>query len=188
MGQFFRILLMGAALSVGGCVDPGGSESAPPSPADAFAAARSIQNAPTADTRRLLQLINQTRAKPHRCGELGLFPAAPPLSWNASLEASARLTVDAMAADGFFAHVNPATGENGASRISAVGYAYLQWGENLESGYDTAEQAMEAFLASPTHCRLLMRRYWEDVAWYRRATPESDLFSVLGAMHFGRPM
>ena len=146
----------------------------------------SVENPPIdADRRYLLDLINRARAEGRTCGEFGFMPAVAPLTWNSLLEASANLTVEEMASGDYFAHTNPYTGENGGARIHSVGYNYIQWGENLDAGFGTPESAMKALLASPTHCRIIMRPYWREVAWYRRKTPEHSTYQVLGAQHFG---
>lgn len=134
---------------------------------------------------KLLGLINTARATPQNCGEFGEMPAVSQLSWNTLLEVSASNTVDDMASGDYFAHINPLTLDNGAARITAVGYTYQRWGENLDAGYSTAEAAIHAFLNSDTHCRVLMRPYWKEVAWSRRETPEHGTYKVLGAQHFG---
>ena len=136
--------------------------------------------------KKLLVLINTARSQTQVCGEFGEMPAVQTLSWNFLLESSASNTVDDMASGDYFAHINPLTLENGAARISAVGYAYQRWGENLDAGYATPETAITALLESDTHCRILMRPYWKEVAWLRRDTPEHGTYSVLGAQHFGR--
>ena len=147
-----------------------------------------IENAPLDDYRqRLLNLINQARAEGRICGEYGYMPPAPPLTWNTLLETSASNTVDEMAAGNYFSHNNPTTGENAGNRIAAVGYRYIQWGENLEAGYGTPEAAMQALLDSQSHCRILMRPYWREVGWFRRETPEDPTYRTLGAQHFGLP-
>jgi uncharacterized protein YkwD len=140
----------------------------------------------SANQQRLLILINSARSQTQFCGEFGAMPAVQKLSWNFLLESSASNTVDDMASGDYFAHINPLTRENGAARISAVGYAYQRWGENLDAGYATPETAMSALLESDTHCRILMRPYWKEVAWFRRNTPEHGTYSVLGTQHFGR--
>ncbi len=147
-----------------------------------------VENAPVDGYRqKLLNLINQARSEGRTCGEFGYMPPAPPLTWNTLLETSASNTVDEMAAGNYFAHNNPVTGENAGDRIAAVGYRYVQWGENLEAGYGTPEAAMQALLASPSHCRILMRPYWREVGWFRRETPEDPTYRTLGAQHFGAP-
>ncbi len=181
------ILLIGALLS--GCDVSGmegGIRGRVLDPNTQVLADSSVETPPVDAARQhLLDLINEARAQGRTCGEFGFMPAAPPLTWNSLLEASAKLTVEEMASGNYFAHTNPFNGDNGGDRIASVGYNFIQWGENLDAGYTTPEAAMKALLASPTHCRIIMRPYWREVAWYRRETPEHSTYKVLGAQHFG---
>jgi hypothetical protein len=51
--------------------------------------------------------------------------------------------------------VSPSGGTVGA-RIAATGYPARAWGENIAAGYVDPAEAVAGFLASPTHCAVLM--------------------------------
>lgn len=86
----------------------------------------------------------------------------PALKRNAALERSAQTYADHMHADGFFGHTDPA-GQTLRNRIDAVSYYDRSFssdcqcikgyalGENLARGQRSAEEAVKAWMESPSH-------------------------------------
>lgn len=89
---------------------------------------------------QVLSLVNAERAKAG-CG---------PLTANATLARAAQAHSDDMAARDFFDHTNP-DGADPGDRVTASGYPWSTYGENIAMGQRTPEQVMEAWMNSPGH-------------------------------------
>jgi len=127
------------------------------------------QTPPTAATAELLTLLNAARSEARWCGD-ELMPSAPPLAWEQALAEAAYGHSLAMAELGFVAHEAP-DGSGVAERIVASGYRASGWGETIAAGYLAPAAALDGFLASPSHCQVLM----------------ADVFEVVGAALVERP-
>ncbi|MGY3334457.1 uncharacterized protein YkwD/DNA-directed RNA polymerase specialized sigma24 family protein [Streptomyces filamentosus] len=92
----------------------------------------------TAD--QVVALVNAERAKAG-CG---------PVTANATLARAAQGHSDDMAARDFFDHTNP-DGDGPGERVTAAGYPWSTYGENIAMGQTTAEQVMEGWMNSPGH-------------------------------------
>jgi len=114
---------------------------------------------PTAkDTKRVgnevLDLVNEARSKPRRCGKAS-FDAAPPLALSAMLNSASLIHAQDMAAHDHFEHEGT-DGSSPSERISRVGYKWRTAAENIALGPTTAKQVMDGWLASPGHCANIM--------------------------------
>ncbi|MFE1500687.1 CAP domain-containing protein, partial [Streptomyces albidoflavus] len=89
---------------------------------------------------QVIALVNTERAKAG-CG---------PLSHNATLTRAAQGHSDDMAARDFFDHTDP-DGDGPGERVTAAGYPWSTYGENIAKGQSTPEQVMEAWMNSPGH-------------------------------------
>ncbi|MGN6829484.1 CAP domain-containing protein [Paucibacter sp. M5-1] len=102
----------------------------------------------------LLRLVNDRRARGAACGAETLA-AAPALVWQTAIaQAAARHSQD-MVDKSFFSH----TGSDGSSagqRLSASGYAWSRWGENIAYGYSSSAAVVDGWMKSEGHCRNLM--------------------------------
>lgn len=124
--------------------------------------------------KEMLTLVNNARAAPHDCGSTS-YPAAAPLAWNCLLEEAALGHSTSMAQNDFFSH----TGLDGSSpgdRISAVGYVWRTYGENIAAGYGDAQAAMDGWMASAGHCANLMSARFTEMG----AGMASDSASTYG--------
>ena len=104
---------------------------------------------------RILDLINDARARPRYCGGQA-YAAAPPVRWNDMLAQSSLRHSEDMARHNFFDHVNPRDGTHSWDRVERAGYKDSTTGENIAAGYPTAEAAVEGWIKSPGHCANLM--------------------------------
>ncbi|MET0067153.1 MAG: CAP domain-containing protein [Candidatus Thiodiazotropha sp.] len=104
--------------------------------------------------KEMLTLVNNARAVARLCGATS-YPAVPPLAWNCALETAAQSHSDSMALNDFFSHTG-LDGSSAGDRITAAGYIWRAYNENIAAGYTTQEQAMDAWLASDGHCANLM--------------------------------
>ena len=102
----------------------------------------------------LLQLVNDVRTKGCTCGTT-VMPAVGTLTWDDQLaKAGYDHSVD-MNKNDYFSH----TGLDGSSpgqRITAAGYTWSSYGENIANGYTTEQAVMTGWLNSEGHCRNIM--------------------------------
>ncbi|WP_329285983.1 CAP domain-containing protein [Streptomyces sp. NBC_00691] len=89
---------------------------------------------------QVIALVNAERAKAG-CG---------PLSANATLTRAAQGHSDDMAARDFFDHTNP-DGAGPGERVTAAGYPWSTYGENIAMGQSSPAQVMESWMNSPGH-------------------------------------
>ncbi|MDI2131291.1 CAP domain-containing protein [Yinghuangia seranimata] len=94
----------------------------------------------------VLRLTNVERAKAG-CG---------PLTDNARLDAAAKGLSDDMAARNFFDHTDP-DGHDPGDRITAAGYNWSSYGENIARGQQTPAAVMDAWMNSPGHRANILR-------------------------------
>jgi len=118
------------------------------------------QDAP-AVSRRVLELVNEARARPTRCGRQ-MFNATTQLKLSTALGNAALAHSLDMAARGYFEHTG-ADGSTPASRVTRAGYAWRVVGENLAAGVPTADEAVAGWLQSTAHCQNLMDPRFTDM-------------------------
>ena len=91
---------------------------------------------------QVVTLVNAHRA------QLGLVP----LVVSPTLTAAAEWKARNMAAYDYLDHDDPAPDARTADeRVLACGYPATEWGENIGTGYATAQAVVDAWLASPEH-------------------------------------
>ncbi|OEJ62174.1 RNA polymerase [Streptomyces agglomeratus] len=109
---------------------------APPKPRPAV----QPDTAPSSFAQQVTALVNTERAE-NGCG---------PVSQNSRLDtAAARHSAD-MAARDFFDHTNP-DGAGPGERITAAGYGWSTYGENIARGQQTPAEVMESWMNSSGH-------------------------------------
>lgn len=91
---------------------------------------------------QVLELVNVARRDN---GQL------PPLKGQVQLDAAAQLHSANMATRNFFNHQDPGTGTSPGDRITAAGYAWATYGENIAAGNSTAAATMAQWMASSGH-------------------------------------
>ncbi|MEW8525964.1 MAG: Ig-like domain-containing protein, partial [Candidatus Thiodiazotropha endolucinida] len=109
----------------------------------------------------MLSLINNARAVARSCGTSN-YPAAPSLAWHCSLEQAAQGHSTSMADNNFFDHTGLDESDPG-DRITAAGYIWRTYGENIAAGYPDEESAVSALLDSPGHCANIMNPGFSEV-------------------------
>jgi uncharacterized protein YkwD len=108
-----------------------------------------VNAAPLVDMRAaVVCLINQQRT----------MRGLPGLTVSAELNQSAQSWNQWMVSTGNFTH-----GSNFAGRISAVGYDWQTAGENIATGFATPRQVVDAWMASPDHCRNILDPSFRNV-------------------------
>jgi uncharacterized protein YkwD len=105
-------------------------------------------------TQRVLELANEARARPRRCGSKS-FAAVPPLTLSSRLTRAAMDHSKDMAKHSEFEHEGT-DGSTPPERATRAGYLWRTVGENIAAGATSAEEVMQGWLASPGHCENLM--------------------------------
>lgn len=137
-----------------------------------------------ASARRLLELVNQTRARPRNCGKVA-FRAARPLRWNEALAEAARRHSEDMARFSYLSH-DGRDGSNPAQRVERAGYRYRAIGENIAGGQTSPEDAVASWISSPGHCANLMNSVFTEMGAAVAVDRRSKL-GVYWAQEFGAP-
>src|SRR4030042_1193212 len=100
----------------------------------------------------VVRLTNEKRA------QAGL----PPLTFNSDLTRAAKAKGDDMIAKDYWAHVAP-DGTQPWYFFNQVGYKYRYAGENLAKDFLTAQSAVDAWMASPSHKENMLSGKYDDV-------------------------
>ncbi|MEV7127965.1 CAP domain-containing protein [Streptomyces sp. NPDC093260] len=114
--------------------------SATPSATAAAPSSPTAQAPAAGDVAQVVQLVNTERAK----------VGCSPLTVNASLTEAAQAHSEDMAAHQNMSHAG-SDGSAPGDRITAAGYVWSSYGENVAYGYATPEQVMAGWMASPGH-------------------------------------
>jgi uncharacterized protein YkwD len=122
----------------------------------------------------ILNLTNQERASN------GLMP----LRRNDKLTLSAYLKGLNMLSENYWAHNSP-SGKTPWIFIKNAGYSYRFAGENLASGYQTAEQVMTAWMNSPSHRSNILSQKYQDAGISILNGTLKGKQTVLIVQHFG---
>ncbi|MFF7091100.1 sigma-70 family RNA polymerase sigma factor [Streptomyces rubradiris] len=96
--------------------------------------------APAGTVAQVVALVNEERAAAG-CG---------PVTEDPQLDRAAQGHSDDMAARGFFDHTNP-DGAGPGERVTAAGYRWSTYGENIARGQQTPRAVMDSWMHSPGH-------------------------------------
>lgn len=133
----------------------------------------------------VLARVNQYRAAGANCGSGGNFVAAPALAWNLPLTQAADAHSRDMVANNFFSH----TGHNGSSagqRITAAGYNWSTYGENIAAGQGSINQVVDGWMASDGHCANIMDAAFVDIGVVCVAGTASTTYRTYWTMDLGK--
>lgn len=132
---------------------------------------------------RAVEQLNALRRQPAQCAASGA--EVQQLSWESRLAASAKEQARELAVQDRLSHVDSRNRGLGV-RLRSVGYAAAGAGENLAAGQSDIGDALQAWLASPSHCANLMQPEYRDVglACVQRRGSRYERFWVA---HFGVP-
>ncbi|MFI6154628.1 sigma-70 family RNA polymerase sigma factor [Kitasatospora sp. NPDC051170] len=148
-----------------------------PTPAETPTASPTPTPTPTATTakptapppnpeRQLVDLVNAERAKAG-CGPLRIDPR---------LHTAAQKHVDDMVARGYFDHIGP-DGVRTDARITAAGYRWSQWGENLDRGPITPAAVVSRWMDGGIHQTNLLDCAFKDVGVGFATTPTATYWT-----------
>jgi len=109
----------------------------------------------------LLRLVNEYRSKGCNCGTTAMPPVAA-LVWNTKLETAATKHSQEMEKTNVFSHKGQ-NGSNAGQRISAEGYTWRTWGENIANGSLDEKSVMEGWISSEGHCKNIMNANFKEM-------------------------
>lgn len=131
---------------------------APTSPSNPPAGTAVIYNVNKAT---MLQLINDIRTKGCTCGSTVMPPVAK-LEWNDKLAKAAYLHSSDMNAKNYFSHTSQ-DGRSAGDRITAQGFNWSSYGENIARGQANESAVMNGWLNSEGHCKNIMNSRFKYV-------------------------
>lgn len=109
----------------------------------------------------------------------------PPLTYNQQLASAAEMKAQNMFAYNYWAHISP-SGVTPWVFIQNAGYSYVFAGENLARGFTNANDAMNAWLASPSHRENVLSPHYQDVGFaVEQGTLTGEKNTVLIVEEFG---
>lgn len=132
----------------------------------------------------LLTLVNAVRATGTTCGGVR-YGAVPALTLQGQLTAAAQAHAADMATRNYFSH----TGQNGstpATRITAAGYRWSAWAENIAAGQTSAGSVVAGWFASAGHCANFMNGNVTQIGFGQALNPAST-YRVYWVADLGRP-
>jgi uncharacterized protein YkwD len=136
---------------------------------------------PTADdmpkvATRVLELVNEARAQPRKCGSRRFAPA-PPLTLSPILSRAALIQAKDMSANKFLEH-RGSDGSKPSERATRVGYKWAAVAENIAEGPATAELVVRGWLDSPGHCVNIMGAQYREmgIAYFTDFAHKGDIY------------
>ncbi|MDL5031482.1 CAP domain-containing protein [Pelomonas sp. APW6] len=106
-------------------------------------------------------MVNTQRQRGAVCGTQSM-PAVSAIRWSTALAQAAQRHSQDMVDRNFFDHTG-SDGSNAGQRISAAGYRWSSWGENIAAGQSSAESVVQAWMNSEGHCRNIMNARYVDM-------------------------
>lgn len=124
----------------------------------------------------LLRLVNETRAEGCDCGNTEMPPVAP-LTWDKKLENAAQKHTQDMYDNNYMDHYSQ-DGRSPGDRITAEGYRWRTYGENIARGYPTPEQVMNGWLGSTGHCKNIMNGNFKEIGLGKSGSYWTQVFAT----------
>jgi uncharacterized protein YkwD len=132
----------------------------------------------------LLALVNATRATGASCGGVA-YGAVPPLTLQNSISSAAQAHAIDMASYDYFSH----TGRDGSdpgNRMSAAGYNWSAWSENIAAGQGTPSAVIAGLFASTGHCQNFMSSTITQIGFGMAINPSAQ-YRIYWVADMGRP-
>ena len=125
---------------------------------------------------KMLQLINNVRKAGCNCGTTTMPPVAA-VTWNDKLaKASYDHSVE-MKTNNYFSHTG-LNGSNAGQRITAAGYTWKTWGENIAKGYTSEQAVVSGWLSSEGHCKNIMGAAFKEMGVGRQENYWTQVFGA----------
>ncbi|MEP7375048.1 MAG: CAP domain-containing protein [Chitinophagaceae bacterium] len=125
---------------------------------------------------KILQLINNVRQTGCNCGTT-VMPAVAVVAWNDKLAKAAYNHSVEMEANDYFSHTG-LNGSNAGQRITAAGYTWKTWGENIANGYTTEQAVVSGWLGSVGHCKNIMAANFKEMGVGRQKNYWTQVFGA----------
>lgn len=125
---------------------------------------------------KLLALVNNARAKGCRCGGKYYRPAKP-VVWNNQLEKAAKSHSNFMKKRNVLSHGGRG-GSDAGRRITAAGYNWSTYGENIAEGYPDENSVMKGWLKSKGHCKNIMNPQFKEMGVARSGSFWTQVFAA----------
>ena len=125
---------------------------------------------------KILQLINNVRQTGCNCGT-ATMPAVAVLTWNDKLAKAAYDHSVEMKTNDYFSHTG-LNGSNAGQRITAAGYTWKSWGENIANGYATEQAVVGGWLNSEGHCKNIMGANFKEMGVGRSENYWTQVFAA----------
>ncbi len=109
----------------------------------------------------LLKLVNEKRTSGCNCGTTVMPPVAT-LTWNNLLAAAALAHSKDMNANNYFSHTS-LDGRTPGDRITAAGYKWMAYGENIAAGQQNEQAVFDAWINSEGHCKNIMSASFKEM-------------------------
>ncbi len=116
-----------------------------------------IQALTASEQTTMLSTVNAKRTRGATCGTTA-YSAAPALVTNAKLVQAAEGHAADMAARNYFSHYTQGTNANPGQRITATGYKWSTYGENIAAGQTSIAAAVDSWYKSAGHCANFMNK------------------------------
>lgn len=148
-------------------------------------ASRGDPGNPIAAAKRALQLVNQAREQPRRCGDQ-IFAATKPLVLNSLLTQAAQAHSDEMARLLYVEHEGK-DGSTPSSRVARAGYRWQVVGENVAAGEGGVDLLIADWLGSPHHCANIMDPRFSEMGLAFAINKSDRQYGVYWTQTFGVP-
>ena len=119
----------------------------------------------------MLARVNAVRSVGTSCGGVA-YAAVPPLVPDVDLILSAAVHAVDMATHNYFSHTG-LDGSGPGARITAAGYRWQAWAENIAAGQPDPASVVAAWFASPDHCANFMSPTVSQVGFALAVGPSS---------------
>jgi uncharacterized protein YkwD len=127
-----------------------------------FVALLSLQTLPTQNSydKSVLSLINESRSKETVCGGQ-MYPPVQPLKPSPKLAKASRTHSRDMGTRKFFSHYHKRSTPK--SRLKKVNYNWVAIGEIIAAGQRSPKEVVDAWLDSPSACKIIMSPIYREV-------------------------
>ena len=105
------------------------------------------------------------------------MPPVSPVTWNDQLAKAAYEHSADMKTKNYFEHIAP-DGSNPGERITATGYIWRTYGENIALGYKDEQAVMNGWLTSEGHCKNIMNANFKEMGAGREGNYWSQEFGA----------
>ena len=113
-------------------------------------------NAPVGDLNNdvMVKKVNEFRNEGCTCGGEKMSPVKS-IIWNKKLYSSAFSHADDMKRYKYFSHFSR-SGQDVGERVDRFDYKWTVIGENIAEGQKNFDEALEDWIKSPSHCKMIM--------------------------------